>query len=80
MDIASEIKKFLMDQRLVKKNSDIGENVSLLEEEIIDSLGILELTVFIETRYGIKVDTHELVPDNFDSLSAIENYVSKKIP
>ncbi|NIS75870.1 MAG: acyl carrier protein [Deltaproteobacteria bacterium] len=77
-DIVPEIKQFLIDQRLVKGNSDIGEEDSLLEGEIIDSLGILELTVFIEARYGIKVDAHDLVPENFDSLAAIKNYVTSK--
>ena len=40
---------------------------SFLEKGIIDSTGVLELVMFLEERFGIKVKDEELVPDNLDS-------------
>jgi acyl carrier protein len=78
MDIISDIKNFLISQRFIKESQAIHEEDSLLEDEIIDSLAILELTAFIEEKYGIKIEPHELVPENFDSLRALKDYVNSK--
>jgi len=78
-DIVEEVKAFLVRERLVGGQVDIGESDSLLDDGIIDSLGILELTAFIGKRYDIHVLTDELVPENFESLRAIKSYVEKKL-
>ena len=38
-----------------------------------------ELITYIETTYHIKVDEDEMMPENFDSLIAIQNYVNEKL-
>jgi acyl carrier protein len=79
MDIITDIKNFLINQRFIKDSQTIHEEDSLLEDEIIDSLAILELTAFIEEKYGIKIDSHDLVPENFDSLRALRDYINTKL-
>jgi acyl carrier protein len=51
---------------------------SFLEKEIIDSTGVLELVSFVEERFGIEVGDEELIPDNFDSINKLGEYVRKK--
>lgn len=52
---------------------------SLMENGIIDSLGVLELVTRIEEKYGIKVEDEELIPENLDSIASLSNFVLKKI-
>ncbi|WP_374591207.1 acyl carrier protein [Aquabacterium sp.] len=51
---------------------------SLLEMHIVDSTGFLELILFLEETFGIQVAEEEMVPENLDSLNAIEAYVGRK--
>ncbi|SCC93222.1 putative Acyl carrier protein [Thiomonas sp. X19] len=51
---------------------------SLLDLHIVDSTGILELILFLEETFGIQVLDAEMVPENLDSLNAIEAYVQRK--
>ena len=51
---------------------------SFLEKEIIDSTGVLELVSFVEERFGIEVGDEELIPDNFDSINKLGEYVRRK--
>ena len=51
---------------------------SFLEKEIIDSTGVLELVSFVEERFGIQVSDEELIPDNFDSVNKLGEYVRRK--
>jgi acyl carrier protein len=58
--------------------TELKEDESLLEGGIIDSLGIMKLLAFIEERFQLKVADEELVPENFESLSAIVTLISQK--
>lgn len=53
----------------------LREDESLLESGLIDSLGIMKLLAFIEEKFEIKVSDEELIPENFETLSAIEQLI-----
>jgi acyl carrier protein len=58
---------------------DLTEDYLLIENEVIDSLGIQVLVTYLEEHYSIIVDIDELVPDNFETLGAINRLVNRKI-
>lgn len=78
-EVAKHLRSFLVDNHLIPRDNSIVETDSLFESGIIDSLAIFELTTFIESRYGCRVDEDDLVPENFDSLVAISAYVCGKL-
>ena len=78
MSMVDELKKFLVEQKYIENADELGVDDSLLEEGVIDSVGIQQLVNFLEEKYKIKVEEDDLMPDNFDSLSAIEEYVNDK--
>lgn len=45
---------------------------------ILDSLNLLRLVVFIEERFGLRVDDGDLVPDNFETVEKITTYIQTK--
>ncbi|MFV2001272.1 MAG: acyl carrier protein [Acidimicrobiia bacterium] len=55
------------------------ETANLLEEEIIDSLGIFTLVSFIEDRFGVTVDPEEVNLDNFETVAAVTRLVESKM-
>lgn len=57
--------------------TEISDGDSLIESGVIDSLGMMELVSKIENRYNIQVDSNDLMPENFDSINAIVNYITK---
>ena len=79
MNKTEEIKSFLIKARLVRSDHSLDENESLIEGGIIDSLGLIDLVGYIENTYGIIVGEDDLVPENFDSLAAIQTYISNRI-
>jgi acyl carrier protein len=44
----------------------------------LDSTGILELIMFVEERFGLKVADEEMLPENFDSVNAIASFIARK--
>ena len=53
----------------------IGENDPLIDQGVIDSMGLLQIMTFIEERTGVRVPDDEVTPDNFQSLATIERMV-----
>ncbi len=74
--IENQIRKFLVQQFPATKN--VGNNESLLNNGLIDSLGILEVVAFMEKEFGITVSDEDLLPENFGSVSGLLNFVQQK--
>ena len=60
------------------EESELGNDMSILEMGALDSTGIIELVVFIEEEYGFEVPDIEIVPENMDSINFISNYIYNK--
>ena len=45
---------------------------------IIDSTGILELVSFIQDTFHVRIEDHEMVPENLDSVNKIVAFVTQK--
>jgi acyl carrier protein len=58
--------------------AEVGDQESLLEAGILDSMGVLALVSFIQARYEISVTDDEMMPENFDTLDAIAAFVASK--
>ena len=80
MDVSGKIRGFILDTVLAGTHEGTLDNDdSFLEKGIIDSTGILELVSFVEEEFKIEVKDEDLVPDNFDSVSRLSGYVTRKI-
>lgn len=72
-----EIRRFLVEHRAAG-SGEIADDVSLLEQGVIDSVTMVDLITFLESHYGIHIDDEEMTPENFDSLNAIVALVASK--
>lgn len=55
------------------------DDASLLEAGIVDSLGVMELVLFVEEAFGVKVEDQDVTPDNFDSINKLADYVCSRM-
>ncbi len=77
-DVMPALRQFIMEE-FVRDGSPIDESTNLLEQEIIDSLGIFTLIGFIEDRFGVRVAPEEVNLENFETLAAIASLVDQKL-
>jgi acyl carrier protein len=79
--IKTELRTFIVENFLFGDDGHPLDNgMSLIENDLIDSTGILELVSFLEERYGIAVADSDIVPANLDSIDRIAAYVASKQP
>ena len=73
------ITEFIKNQLVREKTmKNIGRGDDLIESGIIDSLGILKLLEFLESKFSINIADEELIPENFESIESIESFISRK--
>ena len=77
--IEETVRTYIIEHFLFGEGQALKGDTSFLEEGIIDSTGVLELVMFLEETYGIKIEDGELVPENFDTLDNITQYLEKKV-
>jgi acyl carrier protein len=56
----------------------VGPEDDLIKRGIVDSLGVMQLVDFCESRYGITVTDADLVPANFQTVRRLADYVEHK--
>jgi acyl carrier protein len=76
VDIESEIKIYIAKNLLYSGDGfKYGDDVSFLEEGIVDSIGVMELVAFVEEKYQIRVNDQDVTPENFDSVNRLAKYI-----
>ncbi|MBN1696487.1 MAG: acyl carrier protein [Spirochaetales bacterium] len=78
-EIKRKVKDFIITTFLFGDTSfQIEDDISFMENGIIDSTGILEVIEFIESNFGVKIEDTELLPENLDSLDNIAAFLIRK--
>lgn len=78
-DIQSQVRQFIEDTFILgTKKITFGASDSFLDLHLIDSTGFLELITYLEETFEITVKDNEMVPENLDSLAAIDAFLARK--
>lgn len=58
---------------------DLSETDDLVEAEVMDSLGIMKLILFLEENFQIKISDDDLTLENFTSIETIYSLAESKM-
>ena len=80
-EIRGIIRRFILDNFVYTEGGDQGlkDDVSLLNEGVLDSVGVLSVIGFLEEMFQIEVEDHEVVPDHLESVDAMVAFVQGKL-
>ena len=77
--VVNELKQILTEDLFVS----VPENEIKLEDSLandlgVDSVGLVELGMLLEERYGIPISSEEVTPENFRNLDRLSNFIVAK--
>ena len=78
MNYTNQVRDFVINNFLFGDAGVLQDDKSFLDSGIVDSTGMLELIMFLETTFGIKVEPEEMLPENLDSVNRVAQFVEKK--
>lgn len=69
--------EFLCQQFLVERE-DIELDKSLVDTGIIDSMGLIEISAYLQREYDIKITEEKMNRNNFGSVHKIVDFVTRE--
>jgi acyl carrier protein len=58
----------------------IADDDQLFERMLLDSLQLITLVSSLEERFRVVVAPEDLIPENFESIAAIAEFIASKTP
>jgi len=78
MNVHEELEKFIIKELVVDSDVEITADTDLLMQGIIDSMGVIKLANFMEEKFGIKVGDIDMVPENFQNIDNLAEFIKSK--
>ncbi|WP_367717901.1 acyl carrier protein [Nitratireductor sp. GISD-1A_MAKvit] len=77
--VNADIRAFIIENFLFGDVDEApADDDSLIENDIVDSTGILEMVSFLEEHFAIEIADPEIVPENFDTIAKLSAFVTGK--
>lgn len=57
--------------------SELSDDLPLIAEHVIDSMGLLRLVAWLESEFSIDIQDADIVPANFGTIGAIAALVGR---
>ena len=73
--VIERLAAYLLERFPLARARGLSPRAPLLENGILDSLGILDLVTYLESEFGIRVADDDLVPEHFQTLEHITAFV-----
>lgn len=59
-------------------DADVTSGTPLIDEGIIDSMGVMELVTFIEQSFGVEFDMDDMTVEKLGTVTAIARLITSK--
>ena len=78
-DLGLQLREQLRELGFMPVGASDGDEQSLFDSGVLDSLRLMELVARLEARYGIKVEADDLIPDNFETILGMASYLRGRL-
>ncbi len=77
-EIITPIAKFIAEKILKQPNKTIAADEALISSGLIDSFSLMDLALFIEDTFGVRIEDTELNAETFDNLNQLASLISSR--
>ena len=76
--VGDSIRAYILKRFPQARGRNLQDHDHLLEQGIVDSLGVLELVSYLEQEFAITIADDDLSPENFSSVGQLSAFVAAK--
>ncbi len=73
-----QLKRYIAHELLKDSDRVIDDNEAIISSGLIDSFNLVDLALFIEDTFDVRVDDAELTADVFDSVSELAALIQRR--
>jgi acyl carrier protein len=79
VEIITKLEEYIGQEILKKKKRSLDPDEALLSSGIVDSFHLVDLGIFIEDSFGVRIKDFELNSDTFDSLRQLADIIKTRM-
>ena len=72
------LERFIATQILKQPNRTIAAEEALISSGLIDSFSLMDLALYVEDTFGVRIEDTELNADTFDTLSQLSALIEAR--
>ena len=76
--VISTLEQYIATKVLKQPNRKISPDEALISSGLIDSFSLMDLALFVEDTYGVRIEDTELNADTFDSLNQLAALIESR--
>lgn len=77
-DIIQTMRTHIQQQILKQPDREIKPDEPLLSSGLVDSFSLMDLALFVEDQYGVRIDDTELNAETFDTLNELAVLITER--
>lgn len=77
-EVIASLETFITNQILKQPHRVISADEPLISSGLIDSFSLMDLALFVEDTYGVRIEDTELSADTFDTLEQLSALVQSR--
>ena len=77
-NITATLAKFIAEKILIQANKVIKPEESLISSGLIDSFSLMDLALFVEDTFNVRLEDTELNAQTFDNLSQLTELIASR--
>ena len=77
-NISIQLAQFIATEILKQPGRAIAEDETLISSGLVDSFSLVDLALFVEDKFGVRIDDTELKADTFDTLAQLSDLISRR--
>ena len=72
------IRKFIQQEILKDPERPIESDEALISSGLIDSFSLVDIALFVEREFGVRIDDADLSAENFDTLDELTTLIKQR--
>lgn len=77
-DLMTKLSTFLAADILKQPNRVISPDEALISSGLIDSFSLMDIALFVEDNFGVRIEDTELNADTFDNLTQLASLIESR--
>ena len=77
-DISNTLATYIASDILKQPKKQISGGTTLISSGLVDSFHLVDLAIFVEARFGVRIDDSELNKETFDTLDQLVALIKER--
>ncbi|MCJ7533136.1 MAG: acyl carrier protein [Anaerolineales bacterium] len=77
-NINNQLAQFIATEILKQPGRAIAEDETLISSGLVDSFSLVDLALFVEYKFGVRIDDTELKANTFDTLAQLGDLIRQR--